>query len=185
MKGLSKIAKHTTRLLLTGSIELEGLSTLDGQEASGLALGALKLKNGLPGELTTLAENRLGLTTKTGLLHVVTTTTLGGVRLSTLVVRGDTVGSVLRALTTAVSVAVLGDVHHLVPYTMGHSEIFVHLSTSHKTETVSSQQLVVLDNVLNLLILTWLDLIKCVQYLELHNKSKLNCSHHLTIPLNV
>ena len=51
-----------------------------------LALGAFQLEHNLLGGLSLLVENGLGLTTETGLLVVVTTLTLGGQGVLTLLV---------------------------------------------------------------------------------------------------
>lgn len=57
--------------------KLEVLATLEGELSLGLALGALQSEHDLLGGLCLLVEDRLGLTTVTGLLTVVTTLTLG------------------------------------------------------------------------------------------------------------
>ena len=63
-------------LLLLVTTELEVLATLEGELCLGLALCALQSQDNLLGGLGLLVEDRLGLTTVTGLLTVVTTLTL-------------------------------------------------------------------------------------------------------------
>lgn len=53
------------------------LAALQGKLLLGLARGALKTEDNLLGGLSLLVEDRLGLTTVTTLLSVVTTLTLG------------------------------------------------------------------------------------------------------------
>jgi hypothetical protein len=53
------------------------LAALQGKLLLGLASGALQTENNLLGGLSLLVEDRLGLTTVTTLLSVVTTLTLG------------------------------------------------------------------------------------------------------------
>lgn len=53
------------------------LAALEGELCLGLALCALESQDDLLGGLCLLVEDRLGLTTVTGLLSVVTTLTLG------------------------------------------------------------------------------------------------------------
>ena len=57
--------------------KLEVLATLQRELGLGLALDALQPQDNLLGSLGLLVEDRLGLTTVTGLLTVVTTLTLG------------------------------------------------------------------------------------------------------------
>ena len=73
-------------LRLGGLTELEGLATLEHVHVLSLALGAFQLEDNLLGGLGLLVENGLGLTTETGLLVVVTTLTLGGQGVLTLLV---------------------------------------------------------------------------------------------------
>ena len=56
--------------------QLEVLAALQSELLLGLALSALETKDDLLGGLGLLVEDRLGLTTVTGLLTVVTTLTL-------------------------------------------------------------------------------------------------------------
>lgn len=56
--------------------QLEVLAALEGQLGLGLALRALQSQHDLLGGLGLLVEDRLGLTTITGLLSVVTALTL-------------------------------------------------------------------------------------------------------------
>ena len=57
--------------------QLEVLATLEGKLCLGLACCALQSQDNLLGGLGLLVEDRLGLTTVTGLLTVVTSLTLG------------------------------------------------------------------------------------------------------------
>lgn len=57
--------------------QLEVLATLEGELCLGLACCALQSQDNLLGGLGLLVEDRLGLTTVTGLLTVVTSLTLG------------------------------------------------------------------------------------------------------------
>ena len=76
---------------------------------------ALKSEDHLLGSLCLLVEHGLGLTTKTSLLAVVTTLTLGVDAILALLVLGDLVGCVLAALLRgAESVLGLGDGNHFM-----------------------------------------------------------------------
>lgn len=80
-------------------------------DVSGIRTGALETKDNLLGSLGLLVENRLGLTTITGLLAVVTSLTLGVQRGLAGLVLGNLVRRVLTALEAlAVCVSGLGDV---------------------------------------------------------------------------
>lgn len=57
--------------------KLEVLAALEGELSLGLAGGALQPQDDLLGSLGLLVEDRLGLTTVTGLLAVITTLSLG------------------------------------------------------------------------------------------------------------
>lgn len=65
----------TLRLLVTTKLEV--LASLQRQLELGLALDTLQSQNNLLGSLSLLVEDRLGLTTITGLLAVVSALTLG------------------------------------------------------------------------------------------------------------
>lgn len=92
------------------------LATLQGQLALGLALDALQSQNNLLGSLSLLVEDRLGLTTITGLLAVITTLSLSEQRGLASLVLGDLVLGVLAALLAlAVGVAGLGNVDLVIP----------------------------------------------------------------------
>jgi hypothetical protein len=87
-------------------------STLEADLVHAGTLVALELKDDLAGSLDVLLEDGLGLTTKTGLLTVITTLTLSEERgLTGLLLPSDSVKSVLVALV-AVSLLLLGEVDH-------------------------------------------------------------------------
>jgi len=87
------------------------LAALQRKLALGLALDALKTQHNLLGGLGLLVEDRLGLTTVTALLAVVTALTLGEEGSLAGLVLGDLVLGVLAALLAfAVRVAGLGNV---------------------------------------------------------------------------
>jgi hypothetical protein len=91
--------------------KLEVLASLQRQLELGLALDTLQSQNNLLGGLGLLVEDRLGLTTITGLLAVVSSLTLGEQRGLASLVLGDLVLGVLAALLAlAVGVAGLGNV---------------------------------------------------------------------------
>lgn len=91
--------------------QLEVLASLQGQLRLGLALDALQSQDDLLGSLGLLVEDRLGLTTITALLSVVTALTLGEQRGLASLVLGDLVLGVLAALLAlAVGVSGLGNV---------------------------------------------------------------------------
>lgn len=84
-------------LLSTTNFEVSG--TLEGDKVNTSAVVTLHLKTDLFGSLDVLLENRLGLTTKTGLLSVVSTLTLSiEGSLTGLLLPSNTVESVLLAL---------------------------------------------------------------------------------------
>jgi hypothetical protein len=87
----------TLRLLV--ATELKVLASLQGQLALGLALDALQPQDNLLGSLSLLVEDRLGLTTITALLAIITTLSLG--------VKGSLAGLVLRDLVLGVLAALL------------------------------------------------------------------------------
>lgn len=92
------------------------LATLQGQLALGLALDALQSQHNLLGGLGLLVEDRLGLTTITGLLAVITTLSLSEQRGLASLVLGDLVLGVLAALLAlAVGVTGLGNVDLIIP----------------------------------------------------------------------
>lgn len=87
------------------------LATLQGELGLGLALDAFQSQNDLLGRLGLLVEDRLGLTTITGLLTVVSALSLGEQRGLASLVLGDLVLGVLAALLAlAVGVSRLGNV---------------------------------------------------------------------------
>jgi len=87
------------------------LATLERKLCLGLACCALQSQDNLLGGLGLLVEDRLGLTTVTGLLTVVTTLTLGEEGGLASLVLGDLVLGVLLAVSAlAVSAASLGNV---------------------------------------------------------------------------
>jgi hypothetical protein len=99
----------TLNLLVT--TDLEALASADNLEGLTLAGGALKTKNDLLGGLGLLVEDRLGLTSVTGLLSVVTTLTLGDEGSGAGLVLGNLLDGVLSALGVgAEGLASLGDV---------------------------------------------------------------------------
>lgn len=92
------------------------LATLQGKLALGLALDTLQSQHNLLGSLSLLVEDRLGLTTVTGLLAVITTLSLGEKRGLAGLVLGDLVLGVLAALLAlAVGVTGLGNVDLEIP----------------------------------------------------------------------
>ncbi len=89
------------------------LSSLDDKLLLGLALLALQTEGDLLSGLGLLVEDRLGLTTVTHLLGVVSSLALGEVGGLAGLVLGHLVQSVLAALLAlAVGLSLLGDVHH-------------------------------------------------------------------------
>jgi len=102
-----------TTLGLLGT-ELKVLSSLEGKLLLGLAFLAFQTEDNLTGGLGLLVENRLGLTTETHLLGVVSALALGEVRGLAGLVLGDLVHLVLLALLAgAVGLALLRYVHHI------------------------------------------------------------------------
>lgn len=87
-------------LLLLVTTQLEVLTSLQRQLSLGLAADTLQSQHNLLGGLGLLVEDRLGLTTVTGLLTVVSSLTLGKERSLTGLVLGDLVLCVLSALLT-------------------------------------------------------------------------------------
>lgn len=91
--------------------QLEVLAALESKLSLGLALDALQSQDNLLGGLSLLVEDRLGLTTVTGLLAVVTALSLSEQRGLASLVLGDLVLGVLAALLAlAVGVSRLGNV---------------------------------------------------------------------------
>lgn len=89
------------------------LGTLERELSLALALDALKTQDNLLGGLSLLVEDRLGLTTVTLLLTVVSSLTLGEIGGLTSLVLGHLVLGVTAALLAfAISTAGLGNVHH-------------------------------------------------------------------------
>lgn len=110
MQGQTHLVDKHGSAGLAVSSELEMLAALDGELLLGLASGALHTENNLLGGLSLLVEHGLGLTSESGLLAIVTTLSLGDLRVTTLLVLGDLVGFVLGTLL-AEGVAGLGNVH--------------------------------------------------------------------------
>ena len=100
---------HLSLALLVAS-QLEVLAALQGSLLAVLALCALHTQHNLLGGLGLLPEDGLSLATKSLLLAVVTTTTLGGAALLGLFVLGHLVQFVAPALL-AEGLALLGNVH--------------------------------------------------------------------------
>jgi hypothetical protein len=99
----------TLRLLVTTKLEV--LASLQRKLELGLALDTLQSQDNLLGGLGLLVEDRLGLTTVTGLLAVVSSLTLGEQGGLSSLVLGDLVLGVLAALLAlAVGVTGLGNV---------------------------------------------------------------------------
>merc|ERR1712107_213133 len=92
------------------STQLEVLSSLNGDLVVLLASVALHLQHDLLGGLGLLVEHRLGLTTKTRLLSIITSLTLSPKTFLALLVLGDLLGSVLLA-SLAEGVALLRDIN--------------------------------------------------------------------------
>ena len=92
--------------LSLGSVENEGLATLDGDESPELGLRALELEGDLLGSLGLLLEDRLGLTSEALLLGIVTSLSLDGEGVLALFVLRDLVHRVLPQLRTV-------SLHHL------------------------------------------------------------------------
>jgi len=91
--------------------KLEVLATLQRKLELGLALDTLQSKDNLLGGLSLLVEDRLGLTTVTGLLAVISTLTLGEQGgLSSLVLGNLVLGVLAALLALAVGVTGLGNV---------------------------------------------------------------------------
>lgn len=100
------------------------LASLQSELSLGLANNTLQSQNNLLGGLSLLVENRLGLTTVTGLLPVVSSLTLSEQGSLTSLVLGDLVLSVLLALLAlAVGLSSLGNVDHF-GYMLWNRQIF-------------------------------------------------------------
>ena len=82
-------------LLLLFTTQFEVLTSLQGQLSSGLTFDTFQSQNNLLGSLGFLVENRLGLTTETGLFTVITSLTLSEQGSLTSFVLGNLVLSVL------------------------------------------------------------------------------------------
>jgi hypothetical protein len=101
-----------TRLSLLGT-KLEVLGTLKSQVLLGLTFLALQTKHNLTCGLGLLVEDGLGLTSKTHLLGIVTTLSLGEVGCLSGLVLGDLVVLVLTALLAGtVSLTFFGYINH-------------------------------------------------------------------------
>ena len=91
--------------------EDESSASLDDLEGLGFGLSALELEHDLLGVLGLLPENRLGLSTETFLLHIISSLTLGEVRdLTLLILRYLVHGMLLRF--PAVCPLSLWNMHH-------------------------------------------------------------------------
>ena len=100
---------HTLGLLLF--TEDESSASLDDLVRFGLGLSALKLEHNLLGVLSLLPENGLGLTTKTFLLHIISSLSLGDERVLALLILRYLVDSVLLGLPAVGSLR-LWNMHH-------------------------------------------------------------------------
>lgn len=105
---------------MTGSSSLlskfEVLGSLKAQLLFGLAFLAFQTKNNFTGSLRLLVENRLGLTSETHLLRVVTSLSLGKVGSLTSLVLRHLVDGVLLALSPTVCLAFFRNIDHLIFY---------------------------------------------------------------------
>lgn len=107
----TRLENKSSTLSLLVTTKLEVLATLQRQLSLRLAHSALQPQNNLLGGLGLLVEDRLGLTSVTGLLSIVTTLSLGEKRSLSSLVLGDLVLSVLLAgLALAVGLTGLGNV---------------------------------------------------------------------------
>lgn len=112
------------------SSNLELLTSLHDLKGASLALSALKTENDLLSGLGLLVEDRLGLTSITSLLAVITALTLSVQTGGTSLVLGNLVEGVLTALREiAQSATGLGNVHHF-DYTSWHRSNTEGLSVS-------------------------------------------------------
>jgi hypothetical protein len=110
--GLSE-TKNKTHLGLLVTAQFKVLASFQGQLVLVLAHGAFQSQDDLFRSLGFLVENRLGLTTETRLLAVITTLSLGKQRGLSGLVLSHLVGGVLAALLgRAEGVASLGNVDH-------------------------------------------------------------------------
>ena len=100
---------HTLGLLLF--TEDESSASLDDLVRFGLGLSALKLEHDLLGVLSLLPENRLGLSSKTFLLHIISSLSLGDERVLALLILRYLVDSML-LLLPAVGSLRLWNMHH-------------------------------------------------------------------------
>ncbi len=89
---------NSSALVLLLSTKLEGLASLQNLLVSSLAIVAGQAEHDLLCCLRLLVENRLGLSTITALLAIISSTTLAKSRLLALLVLGDLVLGVLLAL---------------------------------------------------------------------------------------
>lgn len=89
-------------------------TSLQGQLVTVLAFGTLKTQHNLLGCLRLLSENWLRLTSKTALLSVITPSTLGHLRILTLLVLGHFVEGVFGAFTFAKGLSCFRYVHHFI-----------------------------------------------------------------------
>merc|ERR1712199_91677 len=97
--------------------KLEVFGALEGVVGLVLALDTLETEHNLLGGLSLLVEHRLGLTTVTLLLAVVTTLTLG--------VQGGLAGLVLGHLVDGVLLAVFGSTESLLHLRDGHHFLLI------------------------------------------------------------
>lgn len=101
-------------LLVTANLEV--LAALDGQLLAVLAFRALHTQHNLLCRLGLFPEDRLGLTTISPLLTVVTTLALGVQGILALLVLCHFVQGVLLALPLAESPPLFGHVHHFATF---------------------------------------------------------------------
>ena len=92
--------------------EFKMLRSLDTELLLGLALFAFQSEDYLTCRLGLFVKDRLGLSTKSHLLGIITTLALGKVRRLTGLVLGHLVDGVLFALSGTVCSTFLGDIHH-------------------------------------------------------------------------
>ena len=107
----SSCSEHDLALLVLLLSEDEGLGSLEDSERFALGLNALELEGDLLGLLGFLLEDRLGLSTETLLLHVISSLTLSSLGGLTSLVLGDFVSGMLLELP-AISSDSLWNMHH-------------------------------------------------------------------------
>lgn len=109
----SRSELQSLTLLLLFTTQFEVLTSLQGQLSLGLTGNTFQSQNNLLGSLSFLVENRLGLTTETRLLTVITSLTLSEQGSLTSLVLGNLVLSVLTTvLTLAVGLSSLWNVNY-------------------------------------------------------------------------